>query len=111
MNYTTTITSRSQITIPKTVREKLGIKNAVATLGTAIGFDHLKVLLRYTRDITFCFDGDLAGKKAAWRALETCLPLLRDGLQTRFIFLPEAEDPDSFVRKNKDPDRDCTNKG
>ncbi|MGE3920735.1 MAG: DNA primase [Gammaproteobacteria bacterium] len=77
------------------------IKNAVGTLGTAIGSDHLKILLRYTRDIIFCFDGDLAGRKAAWRALENCLPLLRDGLQTRFIFLPEGEDPDSFVKKNK----------
>lgn len=77
-----------------------GISNAVATLGTATSSKHLQRLLRYTSDIIFCFDGDNAGKQAAWRALEIALPIMRDGIRINFMFLPQTEDPDSFVRKN-----------
>ncbi|WP_457668026.1 DNA primase [Thiolapillus sp.] len=76
-----------------------GIQNAVATLGTATTADHLEKLFRSTPEVIFCFDGDRAGKDAAWKALETTLPLLRDGRQARFLFLPDGEDPDSQVRK------------
>ena len=76
-----------------------GIRNAVATLGTAITDQHIHELVRHTNEIVFCFDGDRAGKQAAWRALETVLPEVRDGLQVRFMFLPDGEDPDSMVRK------------
>lgn len=72
---------------------------AVATLGTAINARHLQKLLRYTNDIIFCFDGDSAGQKAGWRALTISLPLMRDGIHIRFLFLPADEDPDSLVRK------------
>jgi len=60
---------------------------------------HVQLLLRYTSDIVFCFDGDNAGQKAAWKALLFSLPLLRDGLNIRFLFLPQSEDPDSLVKK------------
>ncbi|OGT33854.1 MAG: DNA primase [Gammaproteobacteria bacterium RBG_16_51_14] len=76
-----------------------GIHNAVATLGTAATQQHLEKLFRVTGQIVFCFDGDTAGEKAAWRALETALPLLRDGRQVHFIFLPEGHDPDTYVRE------------
>nr|VFK37167.1 MAG: DNA primase [Candidatus Kentron sp. SD]VFK39710.1 MAG: DNA primase [Candidatus Kentron sp. SD] len=76
-----------------------GIRYAVATLGTATTADHLNRLYRAAPKITFCFDADTAGRKAAWRALETVLPLLRDGRQASFAFLPEGEDPDSFIKK------------
>ena len=76
-----------------------GITYAVATLGTALNAKHIQLLLRYTSDIIFCFDGDAAGQKAAWKALTFSLPLLRDGLNIRFLFLPQTEDPDSLVRK------------
>jgi DNA primase len=75
-----------------------GIRNAVATLGTAATPEHLDRLFRLTRDIIFCFDGDQAGRQAAWRALENALGLLRDGRKAAFLFLPEGEDPDSLVR-------------
>lgn len=75
------------------------IRYAVATLGTALNAKHIQLLLRYTTDIIFCFDGDNAGQKAAWKALTLSLPLLRDGLNIRFLFLPPTEDPDSLVRK------------
>ena len=75
-----------------------GIRNVVASLGTAATPEHIEKLFRLTDKIVFCFDGDEAGKKAAWRALENSLPLLRDGKQVYFMFLPEGEDPDSFVR-------------
>ncbi|EKD77123.1 MAG: DNA primase, partial [uncultured bacterium] len=75
------------------------INYAVATLGTALNAKHIQLLLRYTSDIIFCFDGDNAGQKAAWKALTFSLPLLRDGLNIRFLFLPQTEDPDSCVRK------------
>ncbi len=74
-----------------------GIDFAVATLGTATTPEHLNRLFRLTDDIAFCFDGDRAGKKAAWRAMETTLPHIREGRQVRFVFLPEGEDPDTFV--------------
>ncbi len=75
-----------------------GIDFAVATLGTATTDDHLYRLFRLTEDVFFCFDGDKAGRAAAWRALETALPQIREGRQVRFVFLPEGQDPDSFVR-------------
>lgn len=76
-----------------------GIRNAVATLGTATTKDHLERLFRMVSEVVFCFDGDNAGRKAAWKALEEALPLLRDGRIARFLFLPEGEDPDSLVRR------------
>ena len=75
-----------------------GIRNAVATLGTATTPDHLEKLFRATSDVVFCFDGDRAGRDAAWKALNVALPLLRDGRQAHFLFLPDGEDPDSLVR-------------
>ena len=77
-----------------------GIKNVVASLGTAATVEHLEKVFRITNKLVFCFDGDTAGKKAAWRALENSLALLRNGRQVHFIFLPDNEDPDSFVREN-----------
>ena len=71
---------------------------AVATLGTATTAHHIQLLSRYTQDLRFCFDGDKAGRQAAWRALETSLPYLDSGLQAYFIFLPDGHDPDSFIR-------------
>jgi len=76
-----------------------GIDNAVATLGTATTPMHLQRLFRHTPNITFSFDGDRAGKAAAWKALETCLPNMQDGFQVSFLFLPDGEDPDSMVQK------------
>ncbi|HBM08292.1 MAG TPA: DNA primase, partial [Pseudomonas sp.] len=75
-----------------------GLRNAVATLGTATSDEHLKRLFRIVPSVLFCFDGDAAGRKAAWRALESALPNLQDGRRARFLFLPEGEDPDSLVR-------------
>ena len=75
-----------------------GANNAVATLGTAVTAEQVHSLLRRVDHILFAFDGDNAGRKAAWRALENCLPALQDGKQIGFVFLPEGEDPDSFVR-------------
>ncbi|MGM0632058.1 MAG: DNA primase [Pseudomonadota bacterium] len=75
-----------------------GITHAVATLGTATSADHLQRLFRLVPEIVFCFDGDQAGINAAWRALENALPLMSDGRQIRFLFLPEGEDPDTLVR-------------
>lgn len=77
-----------------------GIDFAVATLGTATSDDHLTRLFRLTDQVFFCFDGDSAGRAAAWRALETALPQIREGRQIRFVFLPDGQDPDSFVRSN-----------
>ncbi|MHB1284224.1 MAG: DNA primase, partial [Metallibacterium scheffleri] len=76
-----------------------GLPQAVATLGTATTPEHAEMLFRATPDVVFCFDGDRAGRGAAWRALEATLPRLRDGRQAYFLFLPEGEDPDSLVRK------------
>jgi len=74
-----------------------GINFAVATLGTATTAEHLNRLFRLTDNVTFCFDGDRAGRAAAWRALENALPQIREGRQVRFVFLPDGHDPDSFV--------------
>jgi len=76
-----------------------GIDFSVATLGTATTGDHLNLLFRLTENVFFCFDGDKAGKKAAWRALETALPDVREGRQIRFVFLPDGHDPDTFVNE------------
>lgn len=76
-----------------------GINNAVATLGTATTPMHLQRLFRHTPNITFSFDGDRAGRAAAWKALETSLPNLQDGYQISFLFLPDGEDPDTMVKK------------
>jgi len=76
-----------------------GIDFSVATLGTATTGDHLNRLFRITENAYFAFDGDRAGKKAAWRALENALPQIREGRQIRFVFLPEGHDPDSFVNE------------
>jgi DNA primase len=75
-----------------------GLRNAVATLGTATSEEHLKRLFRIVPSVLFCFDGDAAGRNAAWRALESTLPSLQDGRRARFLFLPEGEDPDTLVR-------------
>ncbi|RMQ46379.1 DNA primase [Pseudomonas cichorii] len=75
-----------------------GLRNAVATLGTATSEEHLKRLFRVVPNVLFCFDGDQAGRNAAWRALEATLPSLQDGRRARFLFLPEGEDPDTLVR-------------
>ncbi|MGH8182093.1 MAG: DNA primase [Rhodanobacteraceae bacterium] len=76
-----------------------GITQAVATLGTATTNEHAELLFRAAPDVYFCFDGDRAGRGAAWRALESVLPRMRDGRQAFFLFLPEGEDPDTLVRK------------
>ncbi|MBL09166.1 MAG: DNA primase [Acidiferrobacteraceae bacterium] len=76
------------------------IKNSVATLGTATTSNHLKMLFRLTPHVIFCFDGDPAGRQAAWKALEAVLPEMVSGHQTSFLFLPDGEDPDSVVQKS-----------
>lgn len=77
---------------------QFGIHNVVATLGTATTEDHLNRLFRLVPDVVFCFDGDRAGRQAAVKAMDTVLPLMIDGRQARFLFLPEGEDPDTLVR-------------
>ncbi len=77
-----------------------GVRNVVATLGTATTSDHLKQLFKVVPEIVFCFDGDRAGRDAAWRALENALPIMRDGFIIRFLFLPDGEDPDSMIRQH-----------
>jgi len=77
-----------------------GIEYAVATLGTATTPLHVQKLLRQADEIVYCFDGDAAGRRAAWRALEMSLSQLADGKEVRFLFLPDGEDPDTYVRKN-----------
>jgi DNA primase len=76
-----------------------GVTQAVATLGTATTRDHAELLFRNSADVYFCFDGDRAGRSAAWRAVESVLPRMRDGRQAFFLFLPDGEDPDSLVRR------------
>jgi DNA primase len=76
-----------------------GIPYAVATLGTATSREQISKLFRIVPELIFCYDGDAAGKKAAWRALENSLAVLRDGVQARFLFLPDGEDPDTLVRQ------------
>ncbi len=75
-----------------------GVRNVVGTLGTATTGEHVRRLFSACNDLVFCFDGDRAGRAAAWRALQACLPEMRDGRQVRFLMLPEGEDPDSLVR-------------
>ncbi len=75
-----------------------GLENVVATLGTATTPVHVQRLLRLTDEVVFCFDGDAAGRRAAWHALEVSLACLADGKTVRFLFLPEEHDPDSYVR-------------
>ncbi|PKO56611.1 MAG: DNA primase, partial [Betaproteobacteria bacterium HGW-Betaproteobacteria-21] len=77
---------------------QFGVENAVATLGTATTPHHINTLLRHTERIVFCFDGDAAGRRAAWRALENALEVLRDDTTLAFLFLPTEHDPDSFIR-------------
>ena len=81
---------------------KSGIRNCVATLGTAFTKFHFNKIKRYTNKIIFCFDGDTAGKSAAWKAITNCLPELKDEIQLYLIFLPEGCDPDSYVKDEKD---------
>lgn len=76
-----------------------GIHYAVATLGTATSEHHLRRLFKMVPEVVFCFDGDQAGRTAAARAMEIVLPILSDGLQVRFLFLPDGEDPDSLIRQ------------
>ncbi|MEO6064834.1 MAG: DNA primase, partial [Lysobacterales bacterium] len=75
-----------------------GITQAVATLGTAVTADQVELMFRSAQDVYFCFDGDRAGRAAAWRAVENTLPRMRDGRQAHFLFLPEGQDPDSIIR-------------
>ena len=76
-----------------------GVTQAVATLGTATTPDHAELLFRNAGDVYFCFDGDRAGRGAAWKAVESILPRMKDGRQAYFLFLPDGEDPDSIVRQ------------
>jgi len=76
-----------------------GINYAVASLGTATTTEQIQKTFRTTHEVIFCYDGDNAGKKAAWRALENTLSIIRDGMVAKFLFLPEKEDPDTMVRK------------
>ena len=78
---------------------QFGIRYAVATLGTATTAEHLERLFRVSRELVFCFDGDQAGRDAAWKALKVTLPLAREGREIRFLFLPQGEDPDTLVRQ------------
>ena len=81
---------------------QFGVDNAVATLGTATTRAHLQRLFRLAPEVVFCFDGDRAGRDAAWKAMQVALPELRDGRQIRFLFLPEGQDPDTAVRSEGD---------
>ncbi|MEE4295470.1 MAG: DNA primase, partial [Wenzhouxiangella sp.] len=77
---------------------QFGFEDAVATLGTAVTRDHLELLFKATPIVVFCFDGDRAGRQAAWKGLETALPMLEANREIRFFFLPDGEDPDSLIR-------------
>lgn len=76
-----------------------GVPEACASLGTAATLDHLQKLFRIAPEVVFCFDGDEAGRRAAWKAVNTALEVLEDGVSVRLLFLPEGEDPDTLVRK------------
>jgi DNA primase len=78
---------------------QFGIDYAVASLGTATTPEHIQMLFRATTEVVCCYDGDRAGREAAWRALENALPYLKDGVEMKFLFLPDGEDPDTLVRK------------
>ena len=77
-----------------------GIRNVVASLGTAVTENHLERLFRVCPQIIICFDGDNAGQKAAWRSMEIALPLLKEGRQIHFMFMPEGDDPDTYVHRH-----------
>ncbi|MBF0220312.1 MAG: DNA primase [Gammaproteobacteria bacterium] len=79
---------------------QFGVHNVVATLGTSITSQHLQKLFRICHEIVFCFDGDRAGRDAAWRGLENSLPQLQGDRQVRFLFLPDGEDPDTMIRRD-----------
>ena len=76
-----------------------GLPEAVAALGTALTGDHLEQLFRHAPEVVICFDGDAAGRRAAWKALENVLPRMAGDRQVRFAFLPEGHDPDTAVRE------------
>ena len=76
-----------------------GVPTAVASLGTASGTAHFEALFRHAAEVVCCFDGDTAGRNAAWKALDVALPLMKQGRQLKFMFLPDGEDPDTLVRK------------
>ncbi|OLQ91284.1 DNA primase [Vibrio panuliri] len=76
-----------------------GVDYSVASLGTSTTGDHLHVLFRQTSTVVCCYDGDRAGREAAWRAMENALPYLTDGRQLKFMFLPDGEDPDTYIRQ------------
>lgn len=80
-----------------------GLPRVVATLGTATTAEHIKELVRRGQTIAFCFDGDAAGRRAAWQALTTCLPIVRDDREIKFLFMPDGEDPDSLIRREGAP--------
>ncbi|MDD4915342.1 MAG: DNA primase [Methylococcales bacterium] len=77
---------------------QFGVDNAVAALGTATSKAHLDLLFRFAPELVFCFDGDSAGRQAAWKATETALPCLRDGRQIKIMLLPQTQDPDTLIR-------------
>lgn len=79
---------------------QFGISHVVATLGTALTDKHLELLFKQVNELYFCFDGDEAGQVALKRAMNLCVPLIKDGRTVKFVILPKGEDPDSFVRKN-----------
>ncbi len=83
---------------------QFGVRYAVATLGTATTSEHLEQLFRATDEVVFCFDGDRAGRAAAERALKNALPVIREGREAKFLFLPDGEDPDSLIRKEGQAD-------
>ena len=76
-----------------------GVNYAVASLGTATTYEQLQTMFRTVKEVICCYDGDRAGRDAAWRAMENALPLIRDGFSMKFVFVPDGEDPDSFIRK------------
>lgn len=78
---------------------QFGVRNAVATLGTATTPEHLQMLFRQVNEVVFCFDGDRAGLAAAWKAMELAMPMMENTRSVKFLFLPDGEDPDSMVRK------------
>jgi len=78
---------------------QFGVSYSVAALGTATTKTHLDLLFRFTSEIIFCFDGDAAGQKAAWKAVQEVFPCLKDGRQVRIMMMPEGEDPDSLIRE------------
>jgi len=82
-----------------------GFGNTVATLGTATTPEHLTLLFRHTEEVIFCFDGDAAGQRAAQKAMQQCLPVMRGARRVRFLFLPAGDDPDSLIRTRNGPAR------